>query len=288
VVDLDSPTLNCNVNGNKPVPGFVEVSAGDSLEWKWYYINPYNPSDMIIAAEHRGPIIIYITNYTDGQPQGAVWTKIDHEGYDPVTDRFAVDNLIANRGWKAIKLPMLADGKYILRQEIIALHSAHNQGGAQLYPNCIQIKVVGGKGSAVPNQNFDLNKGYTSDHPGLWFNLWQPFNNYTIPGPEVWKGVVVASNGTTNSTTNLTNNTGTGFANSTMATGETRTERSFMTLTASHSDTGVPAKSDTVAVSWTTSAAVVGSPISVTTTFSSFTTTPVPTNSTGAYLYRYK
>lgn len=150
VVDLDSPTLNCKVNGDKAVPGFVEVSAGDVMAWKWYYVNPYSQDDMICAGEHRGPIITYITNYTDGQPQGAVWTKIGHEGYDPVTDRFAVDNLIANRGWKAIKLPILADGRYILRQEIIALQSAHNEGAAQLYPNCIQIMVVGGKGNAMP------------------------------------------------------------------------------------------------------------------------------------------
>ncbi|KAL1839260.1 hypothetical protein VTJ49DRAFT_1697 [Mycothermus thermophilus] len=167
IMNLTSPALNCGGHGDKPAPGFVPVSAGDTVTWRWYYNDVNNPNDMIIHDSHQGPIITYIAKYTSGQPTGPVWTKIHQEGYDTSTKKFAVQKLIDNKGKKDVKIPAtLADGKYIMRQEIIALHAAaktwledRENGGAQPYPNCIQIEVTGGKGSAEPDQNFDINKG---------------------------------------------------------------------------------------------------------------------------------
>jgi hypothetical protein len=43
----------------------------------------------------------------------------------------------------------IASGYYLVRHEIIALHSAYTYPGAQFYPGCHQLKVTGG-GSAKP------------------------------------------------------------------------------------------------------------------------------------------
>jgi cellulase len=45
-----------------------------------------------------------------------------------------VDRMINNNGWVDFTLPScIASGDYLLRAEIIALHSASKQGEAQFY-----------------------------------------------------------------------------------------------------------------------------------------------------------
>ncbi|SPO03586.1 related to endoglucanase B [Cephalotrichum gorgonifer] len=188
VKDLASPALICNVNGAKPVSDFVSVKAGSEITFEWYHDNR---GDDIIDGSHQGPIITYIAEYSDSAA-GAIWTKIDESGFDG--SKWAVDKLIANGGKYDFTLPAsLASGKYILRQEIIAHHesdAAFNQNparGAQFYPSCAQIEVTG-TGSAVPDQAFDFNTGYTYADPGIVFNIYSSYTSYQIPGPEVWTG----------------------------------------------------------------------------------------------------
>ncbi|KAF8597868.1 hypothetical protein BDV93DRAFT_512940 [Ceratobasidium sp. AG-I] len=42
----------------------------------------------------------------------------------------------------------LENGDYILRDEIITLQCGSKRGGAEFYPNCVQLRVEGGTGSA--------------------------------------------------------------------------------------------------------------------------------------------
>lgn len=52
--------------------------------------------------------------------------------------------MISGGGWHYFTLPScIAAGQYLLRAEIIALHSAGSQGGAQFYMSCAQINVSG-------------------------------------------------------------------------------------------------------------------------------------------------
>jgi lytic cellulose monooxygenase (C1-hydroxylating) len=52
--------------------------------------------------------------------------------------------MIANGGWSYFTMPScVAPGQYLLRAEIIALHNAKSQGGAQFYVSCAQIQVTG-------------------------------------------------------------------------------------------------------------------------------------------------
>ncbi|RKU40431.1 hypothetical protein DL546_002210 [Coniochaeta pulveracea] len=189
VKDLASPNLVCNVNGGTAVNRFVSAAAGDTLSFEWYH---NSRGDDIIDASHQGPIITYIAPFTTTNGASAVWTKIAEEGYDGAS--WAVAKLIANKGKKDFTLPStLAPGKYLIRQEIIALHEADTTfdtnpaRGAQFYPSCVQVEVTG-SGSAVPDQEFDFNTGYTYADAGIHFNLYGAYSSYPIPGPEVWTG----------------------------------------------------------------------------------------------------
>jgi hypothetical protein len=87
-----------------------------------------------------------------------------------------------------VKIPAgLAPGNYVLRHEIIALHSAGSANGAQAYPQCLNIKV-GGSGSKALPAGTPATKFYTAKDPGILFSLYSSFSSYPIPGPSVWSG----------------------------------------------------------------------------------------------------
>ena len=117
---LDTPNLVCNVNGAKAAPSFVTAAAGDTVTFEWMHDKQ---GDDIIDSSHKGPIITYIAPYTEDAGTGPIWSKIDEEGL--TGGKWAVDNLIAAKGKKDVKIPAdLKAGKYLVRQEIIALHEA--------------------------------------------------------------------------------------------------------------------------------------------------------------------
>ncbi|KAI4868787.1 glycosyl hydrolase family 61-domain-containing protein [Hypoxylon rubiginosum] len=191
VKDIDNAAIVCNVGGGQAVSKFVNAAAGDKLSFEWYHDNR---GDDIIDLSHKGPIITYIAAFTEGDGFEPIWSKIDEEGLAGTT--WAVDNLVANGGKKDFTLPStLAAGKYLIRQEIIALHEAdaafseNSARGAQFYPSCVQVEVTG-SGSAVPDQNFDFQTGYTYSDPGILFNLYSgSVTSYPIPGPAIWSTV---------------------------------------------------------------------------------------------------
>ncbi|KAK8057707.1 endoglucanase-4 [Apiospora saccharicola] len=182
---LDTPNLVCNVNGAKAAPSFVTAAAGDTVTFEWMHDKK---GDDIIDPSHKGPIITYIAPYTEDAGTGAIWSKIDEEGL--TGGKWAVDNLIAAKGKKDVKIPAdLKAGKYLVRQEIIALHEADtaptaNGRGAQFYPACAQLDITG-SGTAVPDQKFDINS-YSGTDPGIKFNIYGSVSSYKIPGPAIW------------------------------------------------------------------------------------------------------
>jgi hypothetical protein len=96
--------------------------------------------------------------------------------------------LIANKGYI-----------YLLRAEIIALHSASSYPGAQFYMECAQINISSssaGKRGDVPRRHLSsraaafspkyvsLPGAYAGTDPGITFQMyWPKPTNYTIPGP---------------------------------------------------------------------------------------------------------
>jgi lytic cellulose monooxygenase (C1-hydroxylating) len=189
VKDLSSPEIVCNVDGDRARPEFVSAAGGDTLSFEWYHDNR---DDDIIDGSHKGPIITWIAEYTEGDATGAIWTKIAEDGFDG--SQWAVDKLKANNGLNDITVPAsLKPGQYLFRQEIIAHHESNQNfaenpaRGAQFYPSCVQVEITSG-GNAVPDQGFDFQTDYAYADPGITFDLYGSFTSYEIPGPAVWSG----------------------------------------------------------------------------------------------------
>lgn len=92
------------------------------------------------------------------------------------------DDLIKNNFSWDLTIPNLAPGNYVLRHEIIALHAAGQTGGAQAYPQCINIQVSG-SGTIKPSGGVPATSFYKATDPGITFNLFSKFTSYTVPGP---------------------------------------------------------------------------------------------------------
>jgi cellulase len=188
------PSLICNIRDDNqppgPAPDFVRAFAGDRVAFQWYHARPNDPTDYVLDSSHLGVLVTWIAPYTDGPGTGPIWTKIQQDGWNGT--HWATSRLIGNGGFVEFRLPgSLKPGKYLVRQEIIALHQADMPGpnrGPEFYPSCAQLEVFG-SGEAAPPQGYDINKGYAESGDKLWFNIYINKNDeFKMPGPEVWDG----------------------------------------------------------------------------------------------------
>lgn len=99
--------------------------------------------------------------------------------------------MIVNGGLWSFNMPSLAAGDYLLRGEIIALHSAGSQGQAQFYMSCAAIRVTG-SGTCAPTDTVSFPGAYSATDPGILISIYgntgKPDNGgkaYAIPGPKV-------------------------------------------------------------------------------------------------------
>lgn len=153
-----------------------------------------------------------VDNAATASTNGLKWFKIHEDSFNPSTGKWyvkkdmppkrrdtltyeltllvrGVDNMIANQGWSYANIPTcLAPGQYLLRQELLALHSAYGNMGAQFYQSCAQLNVSGG-GSYMPSQTVSIPGAYSQNDPGILIQIWVnsvPDNGrrpYTAPGP---------------------------------------------------------------------------------------------------------
>ncbi|KAL1836237.1 hypothetical protein VTJ49DRAFT_5399 [Mycothermus thermophilus] len=193
---VNNPELICNkIHGvaTPPAPEFLRAAAGDRVAFQWYHANPDPAQDMHTGVDvsHLGVLVTWIAPYTDGPGTGPIWTKIHEDGW--ANGEWATRRtLIANGGFVEFTLPKsLKPGRYLVRQEVIALHMADKREpgrGPEFYPSCAQLEVTG-SGTAVPPQKFDINQGYSKNETGLWWNAYIGKNDeYRMPGPAVWTG----------------------------------------------------------------------------------------------------
>ncbi|EAW15312.1 putative endoglucanase [Aspergillus clavatus NRRL 1] len=187
LVDVTSADMTCNVNGKNPVAKTLPVKAGDKITFEWHHTDR-SPSDDIIASSHRGPIMVYMAPTAKGAA-GNGWVKIAEEGYS--NGKWAVDNLIANRGKHSIVVPDVPAGDYLFRPEIIALHEGNRLGGAQFYMECVQVKVTSNGANALP-AGVSIPGAYKATDPGVHFDIYNSFSSYPMPGPAVWNGASAA------------------------------------------------------------------------------------------------
>lgn len=170
----------------------AKVAAGGTIDIQW---NTWPES-------HVGPVIDYLAKVDDATSATAKdleFFKIDAAGYE--NGEWAAATLIKNNLTWSVTVPeSIAPGQYVLRHEIIALHSAGDENGAQNYPKCINIEVEG-SGSATP-AGVTADKLYTPTDPGIKVNVYGgDLSSYKIPGPALFDG---ASSGTGSNTSSGT------------------------------------------------------------------------------------
>ncbi|KAL4260055.1 Lytic polysaccharide monooxygenase AA9 [Pleurotus pulmonarius] len=196
ITDVTSNDVICNGGINpflQPMSqAIIDVPAGASVTAEWHHggsgPDPNDASDPIDPS-HKGPIIAYLAKVPSAlqtDVTGLDWFKIYEDGYGPGTE-WAVDRLIANKGFVTFKIPeCIQNGEYLLRVELIALHGAGSYPGAQLYMECAQLRITGG-GNAVPSPIAHFPGAYSGTDPGILIGIYYPpITNYIIPGPAVF------------------------------------------------------------------------------------------------------
>jgi hypothetical protein len=103
----------------------------------------------------------------------------------PPAARLRYELIAADGKWSVTVPESLAPGQYVLRHEIIALHSAGDTNGAQNYPQCFNLEVTG-SGTASPEGVLGTAL-YTPEDAGIKVGIYSPLgDSYEVPGPAVW------------------------------------------------------------------------------------------------------
>ncbi|KAL2264216.1 hypothetical protein VTK26DRAFT_48 [Humicola hyalothermophila] len=197
IEDVSHPDFACNTNIQLRDSTVIKIPAGARVGAWWGHeiggaAGPNDP-DHPIAASHKGPIQVYLAKVDNAATAGTTghrWFKIAERGLN--NGVWAVDELIANGGWHYFDMPAcIAPGHYLMRVELLALHSASRPGGAQFYMECAQVEVTG-SGTFAGSDFVSFPGAYPADHPGIVINIYdlngQPNNGgrpYEIPGPPV-------------------------------------------------------------------------------------------------------
>ncbi|GAA5937452.1 hypothetical protein JCM10213_007239 [Rhodosporidiobolus nylandii] len=190
VTDLSSASLACNDKGTTKVSGYLTVAPGDTIEPQWWHAGAIGSDP--IADSHKGPITTWISPLS-ANTEGAVWVEIASEAYYEADKQWAVDKLLANAGRNTVTIPStLAPGDYLVRFDLLALHSATSPGGAQFYPNCAQVTVTGSGSQELP-AGVEIPGFFTEVTPGIVWDIYYSSTydvtgDYVAPGTGVWDG----------------------------------------------------------------------------------------------------
>jgi lytic cellulose monooxygenase (C4-dehydrogenating) len=158
IEDVTSQSIACNGAPN-PTTGsslVIDVQAGDTVTAIWRYMLSTTgtaPND-IMDSSHKGPISAYLKKVNNAATDSGVgdgWFKIQETGLD-ANGEWGTTKVINGQGRHNIVIPQCIEpGHYLLRAEMLALHSAGSYPGAQFYQECAQINVIGGTGTKKPS-----------------------------------------------------------------------------------------------------------------------------------------
>ncbi|KAK6497930.1 hypothetical protein TWF481_012324 [Arthrobotrys musiformis] len=158
--------------------------------------NDRNCANEAIGGQHYGPVIVYITKVDDASRDSGdgLWYKLYENGWSAVPgttrsddDNWGVKDLNRCCGKVGVKIPSnIPSGDYLVRAEVIALHSAPTE--PQPYVTCYQITVTGGSGSLPSSGGVKFPGAYSASDPGIGVNIHGHLTQYIIPGPPVMPG----------------------------------------------------------------------------------------------------
>jgi len=183
VKGASNPNLSCGQNA-KPASLVADVDSGSTVSFKW--------GDQGGRWPHNtGPLMTYMascgsTTCDKFDSSKAKWFKIAEAGRKANGDWVQQD--IMNGQTYSTKVPAnLVPGQYLIRHEIIALHLAITEGGAEFYPSCIQVNVKGSGTDTPPAKSLVSFPGaYKDTDPGIFDpSVYNPGAKYTFPGPNL-------------------------------------------------------------------------------------------------------
>ncbi|KAJ6573452.1 glycosyl hydrolase family 61-domain-containing protein [Mycena vulgaris] len=184
VKDLGLDEIICGRNA-QPAALMATAAAGDTilLDWNTAMADGNWFHDV-------GPMMTYLascgsTSCAQFDATKAKWFKISEQGQD-ASGNWAQAKL--DDGTPAsVTLPSnLKAGNYLLRHEIIALHTAQSAGGAEFYPSCSQITVTGsGTGAPAASELVTFPGAYKSTNAGILIDVYNMKSKYQFPGPPI-------------------------------------------------------------------------------------------------------
>lgn len=206
--DYASPDIICHQNATN-AKGHVTVKAGDRVNIQW----------TAWPDSHHGPVMDYLADCGDScetvDKTKLEFFKIDGVGLiddSKVPGTWGDDQMIKNNNSWMVEIPKsIAPGNYVLRHELMAMHGAQSEGGAQNYPQCFNLKVTG-SGTDKPKGTLGT-KLYTPKAPGIIANIYSSLSSYHVPGPATYSGATSISQ-----TTSAITSTGSATAGSGSAT----------------------------------------------------------------------
>ncbi|KAI1813082.1 fungal cellulose binding domain-containing protein [Poronia punctata] len=204
VTSVSSTDIRCNVGGTKGVSKKCPVKAGSTVTVEMHA----QPGDRSCGSEaiggaHYGPVNVYLSQVSDSTSAdgSSPWYKIfadswSSKGASGDYDNWGTNDLNACCGKMDVPIPAnTPSGDYLLRAEVIALHTAGSAGGAQFYVSCYQLTVEGGSGS-VPS-GVSLPGAFSASDPGIQVNIHAAMSSYANPGPAVISGGTIKTAGST-------------------------------------------------------------------------------------------
>ncbi|KAL6870058.1 hypothetical protein ACO1O0_001393 [Amphichorda felina] len=203
VLDISSPDIVCRHNA-EPAQNYGTITAGGEASFLWTSDDKIRNPD---GWAHSGPTLTYIApcpgDCAAVDKTALKWTKIAEEGLVSGTANvqgvWATDKLRENGGLNYARIPKtLAPGKYVLRNELIALHRAH-LSEPEFYMQCGSVEVTGsgtddlsGAGGVVASQLYSLD-----DASIFGFDMYNGGSETTwkIPGPPLYSGASAGGDG---------------------------------------------------------------------------------------------
>ncbi|KAH7336809.1 glycosyl hydrolase family 61-domain-containing protein [Rhizoctonia solani] len=173
VKNLQSKDIIC---GFGATPGSIVASAkpGDTIVYSWANDLAENGN----WIHDTGPMMTYFAQVPVGQTadtftgEGAKWFKTDEAGKK--NNKWVQASLMTGATFKT-KIPeTLANGDYLVRHEIVALHNAESKGGVEFYPSCLQLRIKNsnaGNATVTATPTLSFPGAYTADDPGLLVNV---------------------------------------------------------------------------------------------------------------------
>lgn len=190
--DVNSPDIICSINATNAKIYATPVAAGSTINLHW----------TTWPESHHGPIFTYLAackgDCTKVNKNKLKWFKIAELGQISLgagvgtPGVWAATQLISANGTWPVTIPRsIKAGNYILRHEILALHSAYDVGGAQFYPQCANIQITG-RGRHIPPGVVGTSL-YNETDPGVHYNIYNDELKpvYQLPGPPLCKSFIL-------------------------------------------------------------------------------------------------